>query len=85
MEILRDRAEIEFPCEWEYKVIGECEIKVREAIFEVIDSEHTLTQSKVSKKGKYKSFALKLTIESHSQMRTIFEQLKMHRDIKFVL
>ncbi len=79
------KLELNFPCNWEYKLIVECEEKLKVAVFEIVDKKYELNHSKVSKKGKYKSFTLKLIIESDVERIDIFEKLKKHSDIKMVL
>ena len=77
--------ELNFPCEWEYRVIGEFKEKIEIAVFEIIDKKYQLKASKVSKKGKYKSFSIKISVESDKERIIIFEKLKQHSDIKMVL
>lgn len=79
------KLELTFPCSWEYKVIGECEEKIKVAVFEIVDKKYEFKSSKVSKKGKYKSFSVKLTVESDEERVSVFEKLKKHTDIKMVL
>lgn len=86
MEILQDKKlQIEYPCSWEYKIIAECEIKLKSAVFEIVDIEYKLTDSKTSSKGKYKSFNLSLIVQSEIDRIELFEKLKSHQDIKYVL
>jgi putative lipoic acid-binding regulatory protein len=79
------KVEIEYPCRWEYKVIVECENTLKVAVFDILDIEYTLTPSKSSSSGKYKSFNISLTVTSHTHRIEIFEKLKSHNDIKYVL
>jgi len=86
METLKDKKVlVEYPCKWEYKLIGESEKHLQEAVFELIDIEYEFVASKVSKKGKYKSFNLTLEVKSDEHRIDIFNKLKVHSAVKMVL
>lgn len=79
------KLDLSFPCDWEYRVIGEFKERIEVAVFEIVDREYDLKPSKTSKKGKYQSFSIKVNIQSDEERVTIFEKLKSHSDIKMVL
>ena len=89
MEILNDRKEkleLTYPCSWTYKLIGHEKEAIQKAIHEVIiEREHNLTHSNASKSGKYVSMNLDLVIQNDDERNFIFEALKAHQNIKFVL
>lgn len=88
MEILGGKKpEIEYPCEWKYKVIGE-ELK---SILGTIDDllidkfEYELSPSNISKKGKYYSLNLQVKVESETERDFIYNSLLDNSKIKIVL
>jgi len=77
---------INYPCVWLYKIIGMEKKAVQSAIAEIFsDSEHTLTFSNSSSKGKYISFDLEVTVCSEESRNFFFSALKQHTAIKMVL
>jgi putative lipoic acid-binding regulatory protein len=80
------KVEIDYPCEWKYKVIGEeCE-KIENAVKSVMgEKAHTCTPSRVSRKGRYHSYEVKTEVESEEERTELFHKLKKHDDLKMVL
>lgn len=89
MEIINDskkKLELDYPCNWCYKVIASEEAALKQAIKDVIeDREHKLTSSNKSKTGKYTSMNLDLLVHNEDDRTFIFEALKKHQNIKMVL
>jgi Uncharacterized conserved protein len=89
MEIINDRAEkleLEYPCDWAYKLIASEKEALQKAIHDVIDErEHKLTHSNNSKSGKYVSMNLELLVHNEDDRNFIYEALKAHSNIKMVL
>ncbi|MDX9814076.1 MAG: DUF493 domain-containing protein [Sulfurimonas sp.] len=89
MEILNEtkqKLELEYPCLWSYKLIGVCKEDIECAIKEVIlEKEHTLKHSNNSKSGKYISMNFELLVHNDDERTYIFDSLKKHDKIKFVL
>ncbi len=89
MEIINDskeKIELEYPCNWCYKVIGNDKSGIQSAVKDVIDQrEHTLTHSNASKNGKYVSMNLDLLVHNDDDRKFIYEALKKHNNVKMVL
>ena len=80
------KLELEYPCEWRYKVIGKDIDTITEAIKEVImQREHKLDFSNASCTGKYCSMNLDLLVHNEDERQFIYETLKAHPAIKMVL
>ena len=78
--------EISYPCMWSYKVIGPDAERVRGAIRFVVGSlEHEVSDSNVSRTGKYVSLHLRLVVHDKDQRHAIFNGLRAHPDVKAVL
>ena len=77
---------IEYPCSWEYKVIGENFSRVSKAIAEVLaDKNYSSKKSNMSSRGTYVSIRVELIVENEDIRNAIFYQLKQHEHIKMVL
>ncbi len=91
METLNDKfkdkkLELEYPCNWCYKVIATQEQDLKDAVKDVIDTrEHTLVPSNSSKTGKYISMNLDLLVHNEDDRQFIYDALKKHQNIKMVL
>jgi len=78
--------ELEYPCNWCYKVIASEKEVLQKAIKEVIDErEHKLSDSNSSKTGKYISMNLDMLVHNEDDRQFIYDALKKHQDIKMVL
>lgn len=79
-------SEIEYPCPWNFKVIGREEEHMRQAIAEIVgNSDYTLTFSNQSRYGKYCSLNLDMVVLDEPHRLNIFEALRRHRSIRIVL
>ncbi len=87
METLKDKkVVIEYPTSWQYKLVGLTKTQLQNAVKEVIlEREHTIKESKKSSSGKYVSMNLDLVIQNEDERLFIFDALKQHAHIKFVL
>ena len=80
------KLELEYPCNWKYKIITEHKDHTQEAVLDVInDRFHKLTHSNESKGGKYVSMNLELLVQNEEDRNFIFEALKAHQKVKMVL
>ena len=80
------KLELEYPCNWKYKVVGAERKALEAAIHSVIlERAHTLEHSKASKTGKYISLNLDLIVHNEDDRTFIYEALKAHDDVKMVL
>ncbi len=80
------KLELEYPCNWKYKIVGEERKKLEAAIHSVIlERAHTLKHSNTSKTGKYISLNLDLIVHNEDDRTFLFEALKAHQDVKMVL
>jgi putative lipoic acid-binding regulatory protein len=80
-----EKASIDYPCEWVYKVIGSDKESVHNAVAGVIqDSEYQINDSNTSKAGKYISFNVTVMVGDETYRNNIYQEFKEHGDIKFV-
>ena len=80
------KPQIDYPCEWVYKVIGRDLEGLRCAIAEVLKgSEHTVTPSRSSKAGVYHCLNVETTVESEPVRLGLYERLRRHPAVIMVL
>ena len=86
IDAMDKKAQIDYPCEWKYKVIGDEKEKIEKAVKSVMgERPHTCTFSKTSGKGSYHSYEVKALVHNEDDRTEIFRQLKKHDDLKMVL
>lgn len=80
------RPEIEYPCSWVYKVIGEDCTLLKDVIL-VACAPHkvTITHSHASSKGKYHSLNAQLIVPDEKVRLQIYDRLKTDPAVKIVL
>ena len=80
------KAEIEYPCAWNFKVIGTDRGRMEQAIVQVMgDRQYLLTASRSSSGGKYHSLNLETVVEDEAARNAIYAALKEQADVKMVL
>lgn len=81
-----NRPRIEYPCEWEYKIIGENVDEILTAI-EVasLGLEYTVSPSNMSRYGKYCSLNLKLIVPNEVVRDLVYEKLSSSDSVRFVI
>ncbi len=80
------RPKIDYPCKWEYKIIGTDINLILSAIEEAVPGmQYDVTPSNVSKKGNYFSLNLQLEVPNEVIRDLIYENLEKKPGIKMVL
>lgn len=78
-------AKIEYPCKWEYRIIGEDEDKIRDFVFELLDKQYGLERKNASSNGKYISLHLIVEVDNEEERNLIFQKLLNFEAIKMVI
>jgi len=85
-EPIEGQPEIEYPCQWEFKVIGTDEAALRRAIEEIVgDRPHELTFSHRSRGGKYSSLRLSVHVDDEECRNAIFVALRERDEVATLL
>ncbi len=80
------RPDIEYPCRWEYRIIGESEADIRTAIATVVGArEYTIAPSHASAGGRYLSFAIEVAVADEAERLAVFAALREHAHVRYVL
>ena len=82
--------QIEFPCDYPIKVMGEAHAELHQHVLQVMERHAPgFDQSKItvrdSSKGKWQSITLVITATGKPQLEAIFSDLKTSRRVKMVL
>ena len=81
-----ERPELNYPCEWIYKVIGKDVNKLIEAIEHAsLELEYEVTPSNISKNENYISLNFKVTVPSEAARDIIYQKLNNNKDVIMVL
>ena len=81
-----EKPQIDYPCQWEYKLIGACKDAMTDAVnSHLAGREFFLEVSQTSAKGKYTSLRLCLNVDSQEDRDAIFAAFHNHDDFKMVL
>ncbi len=80
-----EKASIDYPCEWVYKIIGSDKESVHGATASIMrDCSYQINDSNASKTGKYLSFNVTVMVGDEAYRNKIYQEFKEHNDIKFV-
>jgi len=79
-----DRPEIDYPCDWEWTLVGRDEASLRDAVALVLAGDYTLRVSRTSRTGKYVSLQLSARVGDEAERLAIGRTLHGHRDVLFV-
>jgi len=86
IDLNNHKLELDYPCNWKYKVVIKEEKNINNIIKQVIeDREHGIKPSKTSSKGKFKSFTLEMLVHNEDDRKGIYKLLGDHEHIKMVL
>jgi len=86
IDLSKEKLELDYPCNWEYKLVVLEHIDIKMTVKEVVlHREHKVKVSKVSSKGKYKSYSLELLVHNEDDRKEIYKMLGDHSNIKMVL
>lgn len=86
IDLSKEKLELDYPCNWTYKLVVLEKINIKKTVKEVVlQREHIVVESKSSSNGKFKSYSLELLVHNEDDRKTLFEVLGEHDDIKMVL
>ena len=81
-----EKPNIEYPCEWGYKIIGTDNNKLEAVIFEVMGSRSYKNKGRnSSSKEKFHALSTACQVESQEDRDTLFKAFQDHKDVKMVI
>lgn len=82
----QNRPEIDYPCEWKYKIISKTPDEAVQAAENAANGfKFEITASNISKKGKYVSINLSVEVESEEERNLIFGKLEADSKVIMVI
>ena len=86
IDLNEHKLELDYPCNWTYKLVIRHEQNIKKIIKEVLeDRKHGVKASKTSSKGKFKSYTLDLIVENEDDRKDLYKILGDHEHIKMVV
>lgn len=80
------KVEIQYPCEWIYKIIGSDLKQLKDAVCSIIHpKKFSIEESRKSQTCKYLSLNVKVIVLNDQERTTYYTNLGKHKDIKLVL
>lgn len=80
------RPQIDYPCNWQFSIIGPNADELRQAVKDILPiRKHILATSNRSSGGKYTSMSLQTIVKSEQDRNSIFGALQKHPAVKMVL
>ena len=83
MRHLEGKSEIAYPCNWEYRVIGEDEKRVEIVVSEIVKKPYTLEIK--NRKGRFVSLHLVVGVDDEGERNEIYRLLSTHQEVRMVL
>jgi len=78
--------QIDYPCRWQYKLIGRDEGLLRAAVVEAVeDVDYELVPSKQSATGRYLSLSLELEVRDEPHRRRIWDRIAANEHVLYLL
>ncbi len=83
---MQETNEIEYPCLWQYKIIGQDKNALEEAAPRILtDKTYSIAYSKKSSGGKYHSYTLETEVADEKSRNDIYSSLKKQPGIRMVI
>lgn len=81
-----DKPQIDYPCEWGYKIIGRDKIKLLDCIHQIMAHRaFRYTHGNSSAKGTFHTLNAKCIVFSQEERDAIFELFTKHEAVKMVI
>jgi putative lipoic acid-binding regulatory protein len=82
----RDRPHIDYPCDWEYRIIGADAAALEAAVRAVLQAEeYALSAGNTSPKGRWRALRVEMRVRSEAHRDEVHRLLREHPDVKMVL
>ncbi len=80
------KVQIDYPCNWQYKIIGTELDKIKAVIREVLpEGNYQAAESMKSSHGKYVSLNLTTQVADEEERHRIYRLIKNHADVEMVM
>jgi len=81
-----DKVKIEYPCSWSYRIVVKNSDLIDDIIKNIVlEKPYKVISSHKSKSSKYKSFSASMIVNNEDERVFIYESLRKHKDVFYVL
>lgn len=85
MQEIEGKPQIDYPTQWEYRIIGKDKKELEEIVKSIFPSSYTLKDGNTSHGGKFVSIVVSTEVVSEEERNELFAKLKNHPHISMVL
>lgn len=85
MHEIEGKPQIDYPTQWEYRIIGKDKKELEEIVKETFPKSYTLKDGNTSQGGKFVSIVVSTEVASEEERNELFAKLKSHPQISMVL
>jgi putative lipoic acid-binding regulatory protein len=86
IDLNKEKLKLDYPCSWVYKIVTLESSNINNIVKSVLkERNNIIKESKVSRKGKFKSYSIDLQVFSDEDRKELYTQFGAHNDIKMVL
>lgn len=85
MQEINGKPQIDYPTQWEYRIIGKDKKKLEEIVKEIFPQGYELKYGQASSGGKFVSIVVSAEVASEQERNELFAKLKNHPQVSMVL
>lgn len=85
MQEINGKPQIDYPTQWEYRIIGKDKKELEEIVKEIFPQGYELKDGQASSGGKFVSIVVTAEVASEEQRNELFAKLKNHPQVSMVL
>lgn len=82
----QEKPQIDYPCEWGFKLIGKDQKALEETIADILShKEYRCHFGNASRNGKFISYNAYCEVDDETERNTIFKAFESHKDVNMVM
>ncbi|HIY43788.1 DUF493 domain-containing protein [uncultured Helicobacter sp.] len=85
MQEINGKPQIDYPTQWEYRIIGKDKKELEEIVKEIFPQGYELKDGQASSGGKFVSIVVSAEVASEQERNELFAKLKNHPQVSMVL
>ncbi len=85
MQEINGTPQIDYPTQWEYRIIGKDKKELEEIVKEIFPQGYELKDGQASSGGKFVSIVVSAEVASEQERNELFAKLKNHPQVSMVL
>lgn len=85
MQEINGKPQIDYPTQWEYRIIGKDKKELEEIVKEIFPQGYELKDGQASSGGRFVSIVVSAEVASEQERNELFAKLKNHPQVSMVL